>query len=135
MLFSDGSAVLTLPMQEQIKFLMERYRVSLYWIYLRTLNSPGLFKEMDVSVARNIAPEQLVHKFFVDSGLPYRAFSAEDPEALEAAIREVEKLQNLPMHYVETIPRRDLSPYCYALSLVLLTLLIAAKLSEVNRWR
>ena len=135
MLVSDGAAVLTLPMQEQIKFLMERYRVSLYWIYLRTLNSPGLFKEMDVSVARNIAPEQLVHKFFVDSGLPYRAFSAEDPEALEAAIREVEKLQNLPMHYVETIPRRDLSPYCYALSLVLLTLLIAAKLSEVNRWR
>ena len=135
MLVSDGAAVLTLPMQEQIEFLMERYRVSLYWIYLRTLNSPGLFKEMDESVARNIAPEQLVHKFFVDSGLPYRAFSAEDPEALEAAIREVEKLQNLPMHYVETIPRRDLSSYCYGLSLVLLMILIAAKLSEVNRWR
>lgn len=135
MLFSDGSAVLTLPMQEQIKYLMERYRVSLYWIYLRDIYTPGLFKEIDPELARKISPEQLVHKFFLQSGLPYRAFSAEDPRALQDAIEEVGRLQNLPLHYSDVIPRKDLSPYCYGVALLLLSALIIARLCEVTTWR
>lgn len=134
MLFSDGSAVLTLPMREQIRYLMKRYKVTLYWIYLRDIFSPGLFKEVDADLAKKIAPEQLVHKFFLESGLPYRAFSADDPRALEEAIREVGQLQNLPMHYTDVVPRKDLSPYCYAVALALLAVLILARLSEVTQW-
>ncbi|MGR8918792.1 MAG: vWA domain-containing protein [Gammaproteobacteria bacterium] len=135
MLFSDGSAALTLPMQDQIKYLMERYKVTLYWIYLRDIYSPGLFKEVDAELAEKIAPEQLVHKFFVQSGLPYRAFSADDPEALQDAIREVGQLQDLPMHYSDVVPRKDLSPYCYGVALALLSVLIIARVSEVSRWQ
>lgn len=135
MLFSDGSAVLTLPMQEQITYLMERYKVTLYWIYLRDIYTPGLFKEIDEELARKISPEQLVHKFFLESGLPYRAFSAEDPSALQDAIEEIGRLQNLPLHYSDVIPRRDLSPWCYGVALVLLGLLIVARLCEVSAWR
>ena len=134
MLFSDGSAVLTLPMQEQIKYLMERYKVTLYWIYLRDIYTPGLFKEIDAELARKISPEQLVHKFFLQSGLPYRAFSAEDPDALKEAIQDVGRLQNLPMHFSETVPRRDLSPYCYGIAVALLSFLIVARMSEISKW-
>lgn len=134
MLLSDGAATLTVPIQDEIEYLMRKHRVTLYWIYLRDQNSPGLYTEMDASRAEDIAPEQLVHKFFSELDLPYRAFSAENPAALENAIGEVNKLQNLPIRYTDIIPKRDLSGRCYAVALALLLILCGAKLVEVQRW-
>ncbi len=134
MLVSDGAARLSIAVQDQIKHLLEIHRVTLYWIYLRAKDSPGLFKEMDDGTAQDIAPEQLVHKFFSEMSLPYRAFSAENPEALQEAITEVNKLQNLPIRYTDIIPKRDLSDGCYGIALSLLLLIFAAKLSETRVW-
>jgi len=134
MLLSDGAATLTVPIQDEIEYLMRKHRVTLYWIYLRDQNSPGLYTEMDAARAEDIAPEQLVHKFFSELDLPYRAFSAENPAALENAIGEVNKLQNLPIRYTDIIPKRDLSGRCYAVALALLLMLCGAKLVEVQRW-
>ncbi|MGE4657632.1 MAG: vWA domain-containing protein [Gammaproteobacteria bacterium] len=134
MLVSDGAARLTVSVQDQIKNLMEKHRVSLYWIYLRALHSPGLYVEMEADIAQRIAPEQLVHKFFSEMGLPYRAFSAENPEALQEAIAHVNKLQNLPIRYTDTIPKQDLSGWCYGIALSLLILLFQAKFIEIRQW-
>ena len=135
LLVSDGTAALTIEMQDQIKYLMEKYRVTLYWIYLRTKYSPGLHTELDEVTARQIAPEQVVHRFFTETGLPYRAFSAEDPDALQQAMNEVDKLQKLPIRYLDVIPRRDLSPWCFGVALVLLFALLGARLLEVRQWQ
>ena len=135
MLVSDGAATLTLPVQDQIKFLLEKHRVTLYWIYLRDRDSPGLYTEMTLSTAKNIAPAQIVHKFFSEMGLPYRAYSAEDPEALREAITEVSKLQNLPIRYSDIVPKRDLSNRCYGVALVLSLLMLMAKILEIRVWR
>ena len=135
MLVSDGAATLTVPVQDEIKILLRKYRVSLYWIYLRSQFSPGLETAMAMDTARQIAPEQLVHKFFTEMGLPYRAYSAEDPHALREAIAEVNKLQNLPIRYTDVLPRRDLSGRCFGFALSLLLALLVAKCSEVQRWR
>jgi mxaC protein len=135
MLVSDGAATLTIPVQDRIKQLMEKYQVTLYWIYLRARYSPGLYTEMETATAQEIAPEQLVHKFFSELGLPYRAFSAENPEALQEAITEVNKLQNLPIRYKDIIPKRDLSGWCYGIALSLMLLLLLAKFSELQVWR
>lgn len=134
MLLSDGAATLTVPIQDEIEYLMKKHRVTLYWIYLRDQNSPGLYTEMDAARAEDIAPEQLVHKFFSELDLPYRAFSAENPAALENAIGEVDKLQNLPIRYTDIIPKRDLSGRCYAVALALLLILFGTKLGEVRQW-
>ncbi len=134
LLVSDGAATLTLPIQEQIKILLKKYRVTLYWIYLRARNSPGLLTALELDTARQIAPEQLVHKFFSEMGLPYRAFSAEDPAALQEAITAVNKLQNLPIRYTDTLPKRDLTGWCFGLALALLSLLTMAKLGELQAW-
>jgi len=135
MLVSDGAATLTVPVQDEIRNLLRKYRVSLYWFYLRGQFSPGLETEMSADTARQIAPEQLVHTFFSGMGLPYRAYSAENPHALREAIAEVNTLQNLPIRYQDLIPRRDLSGHCFALALALLLVLLAAKLGELRRWR
>jgi mxaC protein len=134
MLVSDGAARLTVPQQDRIKYLLEKYRVTLYWIYLRTQFSPGLFADVDAATADDIVPEQAVHAFFSGMGLPYRAFSAEDPAALKDAIAEVDALQNLPMRYEDVIPRRDLTPWCHGAGLALLLLVLGARTMELDRW-
>jgi len=134
MLVSDGAARLTIPVQDQILLLMKKYQVTLYWIYLRDQHSPGLYTEVDGVSAEDVAPEQLVHKFFSEMETPYRAFAAENPEALQNAIAEVDKLQNLPIRYTDIIPKRDLSDVCYGIALVLTLLIAAAKLIEVQQW-
>ncbi len=135
MLVSDGAAKLSMVAQEQIKFLLQKHRVTLYWFYLRGYNGPGLFDELDSDMIEMTAPEQMVHKFFSETGLPYRAYPVENPDALNNAIGEVNKLQNLPIRYQDIIPKRDLSSWFYGIALVLLLLLLATKLSEIQVWR
>lgn len=135
MLVSDGAARLSMVAQERIKYLMEKHRVTLYWLYLRGYYGPGLFNEVESELVKKIAPEQMVHKFFSELGLPYRAYSIENPDALNEAVAEVGKLQNLPIHYQDIIPKRDLSSWCYGIALSLLFLLMITKLSEIRVWR
>jgi Uncharacterized protein containing a von Willebrand factor type A (vWA) domain len=133
-LVSDGAAQLELATQIQIKNLMQRNRVTLYWIYIRSRNSPGLFISNEDSDDQPIAPEVVLHRFFSSMDTPYRAYLAENPQALERAIADVNRLQNLPVHYKDILPPRDLSGACYALALALMAVLIAAKLMELNAW-
>lgn len=130
LLLSDGSATLLLPQQDRIRNLLEKYRVSLYWLYMRDQHSPGLVPGPSGATA----PEQQVHAFFSNMGLPYRAYSAEDPSALKEAIAEVDKLQNLPIRYQDIVPRTDLSPWCYGAALLGLAVLLLARLAEVDAW-
>jgi mxaC protein len=89
---------------------------------------------MTLSTAKNIAPAQIVHKFFSEMGLPYRAYSAEDPEALREAITEVSTLQNLPIRYSDIVPKQDLSNRCYGVALILSLLMLVAKIVEIRVW-
>lgn len=134
MLVSDGAAKLIEPVKDQIKHLMEKHRVTVYWMYLRDKDSPGLFTALDDEISKEIAPEQWVHKYFTDLKLPYRAFSAENPKALQQAIAEVSKLQNLPIQYTDVIAKQYLSNWCYGIALALLLLMTIAKASEVQQW-
>ncbi len=135
MLVSDGAAALSLAAQEQIQFLMKKHRVTLYWFYLRGYNGPGLFDVVEGDKAKIIAQEQVVHKFFSGMGLPYRAYPVENPDALNDAVAEVNKLQNLPIRYLDVIPKRDLSGWCYGIAMILLLLLTVTKLCEIRVWR
>lgn len=134
MLVSDGAAKLTMPVKNEIANLLKKHRVTLYWLYLRDRESLGLNRKVDENLVGEIAPEQIVNSFFESIGTPYRAFSADNTEALQDAIDEVNSLQQLPIRYQVTIPKQDLSGLCYGVALALLLLLLLAKLSEIKRW-
>ena len=131
-LISDGAAELTVGDQSRIKSMLERNRVSLYWIYIRTNNSVGLFETVD---SVSLAPQQQWHRFFTEMETPYRVYTAENPEDLERAIDDVGRLQNLPILYEDIIPRRDLARPFYILVVLLLLLLTLARAFEVRSWR
>ena len=136
MLVSDGGDKLDVETRAQITQQMRDLRITLYWLYIRSLRSPGLADAPAGDDKRaDTAPEYFLHQFFKSMGTPYRVYEAESPEALKRAMADVGRLESTPITYVDTIPRRDLSPWCYGTALALVLLLLAAKALELRSWR
>ncbi len=136
MLVSDGGDKLDVETQELIAQQMRDLRITLYWLYIRSLRSPGLADApAGDSKSAETAPEYFLHQFFKSMGTPYRVYEAESPEALKRAMADVRRLESMPITYVDTIPKRDLSQWCYGVALGLVLLLLAAKTMELRSWR
>ena len=135
MLVSDGGDRLDSDTRDRIAYLTHKLRVSVYWLYLRSANSPGLTRGADDSeAASDSVPEMLLHRFFQTLQTPYHAYEAGDAQALQRAIDDVDRLEKLPITYHDLVPRRDLAPWAYALALAAVLLLLAAQRLEIRRW-
>lgn len=133
LLVSDGAARIDAETRDYLKQRFHDSQTTLYWIYLRNPRG-GRLDDKPANPNESTTPEYFLHNFFQELGVPYRAFEAESPDALQRAIAEVEGLENLPLRYTEKLPRRDLTPFAYALSAVLLIMLLVAKRLEVDTW-
>lgn len=135
MLVSDGGDRMDPETRERLSHLARKQRVSIYWIYLRSANSPGLtLAAGDSAAAAESVPELLLHAFFNSLETPYRAYEASDSRALQRAIDDVNRQEKLPITYDELVPRRDLAPWAHALALLAVVLLLAARSMEIRRW-
>lgn len=135
LLVSDGAAAIDQDSEQKLRLWFKQQQIRLYWIFLRTANSPGIFDKPEDSRDDNAQamPELYLHKFFLELGSPYQAYEAESPDALNQAIADINQLENLPMHYVERIPKQDLSAVCYSVAAFLLLVLLGVKFCEVKR--
>lgn len=135
MLVSDGGDRLDEATQQRIAFAARKHRTAINWFYLRSANSPGLNAEAgDPLGAADTVPEHQLHRFFQSLGTPYRAYEADNDKALQAAIDDVNRLENLPITYLDTVPRRELSPYAHGVALLCVLLLLGAQALEIKRW-
>jgi len=135
MLVSDGGDHLDPATQERIAFAARKQRTAINWFYLRSANSPGLNAEAgDPLGAADTVPEHQLHRFFQSLGTPYRAYEADDDKSLQAAIDDMGRLENLPITYLDSVPRRELSPYAHAAALLCVLLLLGAQWLEIKRW-
>lgn len=135
LLVSDGAAAIDHDSEQKLRLWFKQQQVRLYWIFLRTADSPGIFDQPEDSRDDNAQamPERYLHQFFLGLGSPYQAYEAESPDALKQAIADINQLENLPMHYVERIPKQDLSAVCYSVAAFLLLVLFGVKFCEVKR--
>ncbi|MEX2495187.1 MAG: vWA domain-containing protein [Woeseia sp.] len=135
LLISDGGARLDLATRKRIAGLLQRNRVALYWIYIRSRNSPAMaVGEAEQNRPDESAPARTLHRFFRTLETPYRLFDAEDPDALATAIAEVNRLQSLPIRTFDVVPRKQVAGTFYALALLSLLVLILAEAMERKRW-
>jgi mxaC protein len=134
LLVSDGAAVIDRRVQEKLRAQIAKRPVNLYWLYLRTAGAPGIFDPPgeDVPDTPQALPERHLNLFFQTLKVPYRAFEAENPQAVADAITEIDKLERNPIRYQERIPEKDLSGIAYASASAALLLLLLAKLAEVR---
>ncbi len=119
-LVSDGAAVIEPKTQHLLRIVFQRHQVRLYWIFLRGADSPGIYEKPDDPTQDNphARPEYYLHQFFQTLGVPYRAFEAENPEAMKAAIDTIDQLEKRPFHYHEVLPRQNLAAPFYGLALI-----------------
>jgi mxaC protein len=135
LLVSDGGAHMDSQTQDQIRNWFVKEQVSLAWIYIRGVNSPSIFIQPGEGDDAASAPEYFLHEYFKTLGVPYKAYEAENPVALKAAMEDVGRLHNLPSHYFEKQPRYDLAGWCYLLALLTMGAIIAIKRMEIRQWR
>lgn len=135
MLVSDGGARLGKATRIEIADMLQRYRVALYWVYIRSRNSPGLIAPVGEEQRDDNAPARLLHEFFETLDTPYRVFDAEDPNALAAAIATVNELQSLPIRYTDIIPKKLVARWYFAAAMLLLALLLAVERLKIRQWQ
>lgn len=127
-LISDGAGVVGREVQDALRAAVKRTPVNLYWLFIRSKGSYGLF---DVPENRSddnprARPERHLHILLSSLGIPYRALEAQSPEAIGEAIAEIDRLEQRPITYTERTPRTDLAPPLYGLAALALALLAAA---------
>lgn len=131
LLVSDGAAIIDPASESLLRRAFVEQGIRLYWIFLRTEGTPGLFDtpspEDDSPQAR---PERYLHLFFQSLGIPYRAYEAESPGGIQRATADIGQLESLPMRYHEIEPRRDLRGASLAVAAFALAALVGVKLLE-----
>ena len=134
LLVSDGGDRLDVDAREHITQQARKLRVAFHWIFIRPPRSPGLMLGQDQAPGdADAVPEYFLHRFFESLQVPYRAYEADNPEALQKAIADLNRLENLPINYLDTLPRRDLASYAYGAALLAVLLLLAAQWAEIRR--
>lgn len=132
LLVSDGGARLDLASKQRLRTAALRNRVSINWIYLRSVNSPRLDTPGEASEA---VPAIALHRFFQTLPGAYRSYEAEDPESLAHAVADVGRQQNFPLEDVERVPRRDLSRAALALAIACCALLVLLRALTLRSWQ
>ncbi|HEY0680979.1 MAG TPA: vWA domain-containing protein [Steroidobacter sp.] len=132
LLVSDGGANLDDDIMQRIRVGLLRNRIALYWIYLRSYNSPTI----DTTDERwENAPAIALHRFFQSLQTPYRAYQAEEPQDLARAVADVGRQQNLPLDFLEQIPRQDYSRHFIAFAAFSCALLLLYRSMLMRSWQ
>ncbi|MFK7859922.1 MAG: VWA domain-containing protein [Granulosicoccus sp.] len=112
LLVSDGGARLDEETRTLISDGLRRNNINLYFIYIQSSkNSPDL--ETVGPDAEELVEEIALHVFFQQLDTSYRVFQANDPESMKEAVLEIDQQQNLPLVYLEPIPRVDFTRWFY----------------------
>lgn len=133
LLVSDGGATIDDETRTRLTAALKRERVALYWLYMRSPQSKNL-AEADIVENPDANPEIALHRFLRDTGVPYRAYEAEDPKALAQAIDDIAKLEKHPIYTSYTEPRREYAGWLYLLAAVCVAALLLARRMERLEW-
>ena len=131
LLVSDGGARLDAATRQRIHAQALLNRVSLAWIYLRSVNSQKLD---GAGEANESVPEIALHRFFQTLPGAYRAYEADDPESVARAVADVGRQQNFPLDYTERVPRRDFSGAALGAAIACCALLLALRAITLRSW-
>jgi len=131
LLVSDGGTFMTETVQRRIRSGLERNRISLYWIHLKSYNSPALDSQEPGS---DHAPEVVLHRFFRTLRTPYQLYEAEAKEDLAKAVADVGRQQNFPLDYIEQFPRADYSRGFVIVAALACVMLLAGRMLSLRSW-
>jgi mxaC protein len=131
---SDGGAQLDDAQRQRIASGLERHRIGLHWIYIRSgPNSPDLTKTDSGTL--DSEEEAALHTFFKTLATPYHLHQTDDPEAMASAVAEIDRQQNFPLTYYQQVPRLDYSAACFLVALLCCLGLLASRALQLQSWQ
>jgi len=131
MLVSDGGQEMDEAQQIQIKALYQELNITVYWIYMRTMQGMTLDEADDDNMLWLDTPERKLHTFFNEIKMPYRAFEVESVKTFSEALDEIDRQQYQTLIVEEILPREPKERFFYWLALIAMLLLALAQLYTV----
>lgn len=145
LLVSDGDAIIEPEDQAVLKQAFLRQRAQLMWIYVRGERELSILdtviagdneiitqQDKDYAAQKQSAP---MHQVFTQLGMPYQAFEVDSAEGFQSAMTAVSRATNKPTRYEYRLPREDYAVYLYAMSMLLIGLLLWFKQQEIEAWK
>lgn len=107
LLLSDGGDSLSTPVRARVRALLRKHRVSLYWIYIRDQFATAIDSD------ESPTPHSVLNRFFSSLETPYKLYTAENPEDLNQAVVDFNRVQTQPILYEELVPQREAGTLLY----------------------
>jgi mxaC protein len=132
-LLSDGAGRMDANTQQKLRDWLARLHVSLYWIVLRQPGGLSIFDTSYVRPENAALPAEIeLNDYFQTLTSPFKAYEAEDPKSLAAAIADINQKERKPIRYFEKIPGRNFTSLCFLIAAIMVGLLLAVKSLEVK---
>lgn len=131
MLVSDGGQELDAKQTAKIKALYQELNITIYWLYMRSMQDMTLDESEDDNLLWLDTPERKLHTFFNTIDTPYRAFEVESVKTFSEALDEIDRQQYQTLIVEETLPREPKEKSFYWLALFAILLLVLAQLYTV----
>lgn len=132
-LLSDGAGRMDANTQQKLRDWLNRLHVSLYWIVLRQPGGLSIFDTSYVRPENAALPAEIeLNDYFKTLVTPFKAYEAEDPKSLAAAIADINQKERKPIRYFEKIPGKDFTSLCFLIAAIMVGTLLAVKYIEVK---
>ena len=125
-LLSDGAGKISKRVKSEISKVLSEKKINFYWIIIKEPNDVSLFSDNTFVKGREPTVVKL-DLFFKSLNTEYKAYEAENPDALSNAIKDIDAKEKRPIKIDKDIPGKNYNPQLLNVLLVLLILLIMMK--------
>ncbi|MDC0422956.1 VWA domain-containing protein [Methylophilaceae bacterium] len=125
-LLSDGAGKISKRVKNKIATIFSEKKINLYWIIIKEPNDVSLFSGNTYLEGREPTVIKL-DSFFRSLNTEYKAYEAENPDALSGAIKDIDFKEKRPIKIEKNIPGKNYNPLLLKILLALLLLLIIIK--------
>lgn len=128
LLVSDGGETFSEDEKTEIRQTFQNNRLSLYWIYLKSVDDFALEKTSDEPVFWNERPERKLHTIFSTMNVPYQVFEADNDAEFFDAFIEINQHQSDSIIVNELQPKEPKADLFILIALVCLLPLVMIRL-------
>ena len=125
-LISDGAGKISKRVKNRISQILAEQKINLYWIIIKEPNDISLFSENSYLEGREPTIIKL-DMFFKSLNTEYKAYEAENPDALSNAIKDIDSKEKRPIEIEKDIPGENYNPFLLKILLILLISIILIK--------
>ena len=125
-LLSDGAGKISKRVKNRIAQILSEKKINLYWIIIKEPNDVSLFSGNTYLEGREPTIIKL-DKFFKSLNTEYKAYEAENPDALSSAIKDIDSKEKRPIEIKRDLPGKNYNPLLLKILLTFLVILLLIK--------